>query len=459
MPIPELLLADIKFLFGWYAIAWLLTLLNVGFRDKPIGRGLPGIEAWTVSGLIGIFFAPFVHGSWNHLKNNTLPFLILGGLVLLRQPIDFIVVTMTIALFRGILGWLLGRVAGVTEGRIVNVRTVGLSGLIFGYAGFLVASFYFDRSIASAIVLGITVLLYGNQAWLMTPNKRLIRSRISWDGHLIGFIVGAFVAAYLPNLRPMSIGLLQALNLSTQFPGIMIGGTLINEQFYRQTLPPLVAQYAPIFWNRFKIVLQLVAAAWVVAFVDFQVFRGALGLNLGIRPWKLRGLIGIPLVPFLHGDWDHVANNTFLFLIFAGLIVLVKPDDFIVISIAITLISGSLIWFSAYPGIYVGASAVIFGYIGFLLSLYYFEDNLTAALLLFGTLLVIVLIDRIWRRIKFRDLFSFRRPSLIRGMLPRDFGASWGHFLGFVAGVIVAGYLPGLRSYATYLARTFNLNF
>lgn len=458
MLFPELLLADIKFLFGWFAIAWFLTLLNVDFSDKPSKTRLPGIEAWSLSGLIGIFFAPFVHGSWRHLKSNTLPFFILGGFVLLRQPIDFIVITIALSLLRGIMGWFLGRVAGITpQGRIVNVRSVGLSALIFGYAGFLLALFYFDQTIASAIVLGLTILLFGNRLWLMTPDKRLIRAGISWDGHLIGFIVGAFVAAYLPSLRPVSIALLQALDLPTQFPGIRIGGTLINEAFYRQTLPPLVAQYAPLFWNRFRTVLQLVAAAWITAFIDFQILRGALTLNLGICPWTLRGLIGIPLAPFLHRSWNHLAGNTVVFLIFAGLIVLVKPNDFIVISIAITLISGSLIWLTALSGKYgyAGASAVIFGYIGFLLSLYYFENNLPAALVLVGTLLLVVLYDRIWRGIKLVDLFSSKKPSLIKGILPTTFDASWGHFLGFIAGVISAGYLPNLRSYASYLTGTF----
>jgi membrane associated rhomboid family serine protease len=456
MPVSELLLANVKFLFGWYAIAWIFTLLNVGFQDKRIGRGLPGIEAWSFSGLIGIFFAPFVHGSWGHLRNNTLPFLILGGLVLLRQPIDFIVITITIALFRGIIGWFFGRVAGVTpQGRIVNVRSYGLSGLIYGYAGFLLALFYFDLTIASAIVLAITALLYGDGWRAMLPNRFTRRYRIAWDGHLIGFIVGVFVAAYLPSLRLVSIALLQALNLPTQFEGIMIAGTLIDERFYRQTLPPLMAQYGSIFLNRLRIVLQMIAAAWIIAFVDFQLLGNALNRSLGILPWTLRGLVGIPLAPLLHGDWNHLAGNTLYFLIFAGLIVLVSPDDFVLITVAITLISGLLIWLSAFSlsrG-YVGASAVIFGYVGFLLSLFYFENNQLSAFLLVGTILLLVLID--WRRYKSKP----RKSSFIRGMLPKTFTGSWGHFLGFIAGVIVAGYLPDLRSYASYLVRTFNLSF
>jgi membrane associated rhomboid family serine protease len=446
----ELLLADIKFLFGWFALAWVLTFIELEFWRKPPWKGLPDIQAWSLTGLLGIFFAPFVHRSWGHLKSNTLPFFILGGLVILRHPIDFILITITIALGRGILGWFLGRIAFLTpQGRIVNVGSAGLSSVIYGYAGFLIALFYFDRTIASAILLVFVLWRYGRGYRGMVPSARIIRARIGWDGHLYGFIVGAFVAAYLEDLRPVSIALLQALNLPTQFAGIQIGGVLINETFYRQGLPNLIAQYSPVFWSRLRVVLQLVAVAWITALVDLQILGGSLRANFGIRPWTLKGLIGIPSAPFLHGDWEHIASNTVAFLIFGGLLVLVNPNDFLLISSAIALISGSLIWFSAFSlkSGYVGASAVIFGYLGFLLSLYYFENNLTAALLLAGTLLLIVLYDRNQRR---------GSPSLIQGVLPRTFDASWGHFLGFISGVIVAGYLPSLRSYAAYLARNFN---
>lgn len=454
----ELLLADLKFLLGWYLLAWVITLIEVEFWAKPPGKGLPDIQAWSFSGLLGIFLAPFSHRSWGHLRSNTIPFFVLGGLVLLRQPLDFIVITLAIAFVSGLLGWFLGRAAITPKGQVVSVGYAGLSRLIFGYAGFLLALFYFDLTIASAIVLGLTILLFGNRLWLMIPSKKLARARISWDGHLIGFIVGAFVAAYLPYLRPLSISLLQALDVPTQFNGIAIAGTVIDERFYRQTLPPLVAQYAPIFWNRFQRVLQLIAAAWITAFVDFQLIGNALNRNLGIRPWTLRGLIGIPLHPLLHANWNHIAGNTRNFLIFAALIVLVRPDDFILITIAITLITGTLIWLTALSPVrgYVGASALNLGYIGFLLSLFYFENSIVAASLLFGTVLLLLLIEVIWRRAKLMDLLLLRRPSLITSILPKGLDNSWGHFLGFLSGVIVAAYLPDLRSYAAYLLRTFN---
>ncbi len=457
MPSYDLLLANAKFLLGWFLIAWIITFIDLQFLRTPPGKGIPDLKPWSISGLFGIFFAPFLHRSWGHLQSNTLPLFILGGLILLRYPLDFIVITLTITLVSSVLGWFLGRTAGVIKGRIINVTYAGMSRLIFGYAGFLIALFYFDRTVASAIVLVITLFLYANRYRLMLPDPRVIRARISWDGHLIGFIVGAFVAAYLPSLRPLSLSLLQTLNLPTQFPGIMIGGTLINETFYRQQLPPLIMQYGPALLSKLLILLQGVLAAWVLAFVDFMFLKGGLRNNFGIRPWTFKGLLGIVFAPLLHVNWDHLANNTIWFVVFSSIIALVKPGDFVVVTLGITLISGALIWLTAFSGVYVGASALIFGYIGFLLSLFYFENSMTAALLLGGTLLVLVLIDLIWLKIKPMDLILMRKPSFIKQILPKTLDSSWGHFLGFLAGVIVAAYLPALRTQFLFLTGNFKL--
>jgi membrane associated rhomboid family serine protease len=458
MSLSGLLLANVQFLLGWFLLAWVITFIELEFWRKG-GNSLPALVPWSLPGLIGIFTAPFLHRSWNHLRGNTLPFFILGGLVLLRQPLDLIVITLAIALFSGIVNWLFGRVFAVRGNKVVNVSYAGLSQVIFGYAGFLLALFYFDLTIASAIALGITVLLFGRRLWLMVPSKKLTRARIAWDGHLIGFIVGAFVAAYLPYLRPLSLSLLQAINVPTQFQGIVIAGTVIDENFYRQGLPPLIAQYGPLLFNRLSLVLRGLLVVWIAAFIDFQLLNGWLHRNLGIRPWTLRGLVGIPVAPVLHGNWNHLSDNTTAFLIFAGLIVLVRPDDFALITIAITLLSGLLIYLTAASANYIGASSLIFGYIGFLLSLYYFESNQASLLLFLGTIAILVLIDLIWFKIKPKDLFMLKKSSFIKGILPDSFSSSWGHFLGFLSGVLTALYLPGLKFHAAYLLKNFNFNF
>jgi membrane associated rhomboid family serine protease len=334
----RLLIANAQFLVGWFLVAWVLTFLDLYvFRDKS-GTGLPILQAWSIS---GILFAPFVHGDWDHLRSNTLPFFILGGLILLRYPIDFIVITLTIAIVAGALGFFFGRTAAVMGNKVINIRSRGMSRLIYGYGGFLVALFYFDRTITSAILLALVVLLYGRTAPLgMYPNRWTRMRNIGWDGHLIGFLVGAFVAAYLSYLRPLSIALLRALNLPTQFPGIRIGGFTINEAFYTQQLPPLITQYGPQFLSYATILFQIIAVTWVISFIDFMFFGSRLNVNYAIRPWyfkgffgTLRGFLAIPLAPVLHKSWNHLALNTAFFLVFGLLIALVRPNDFVVITV------------------------------------------------------------------------------------------------------------------------------
>jgi membrane associated rhomboid family serine protease len=468
-----LLVANAKFLLGWFLVAWVLTFLDLHFfRSNKSGQGLPRLQAWSISGMFGVLFAPFVHNSWNHLRGNTLPFLILGGLILLRYPIDLIVITLTIAIVAGALGFFFGRTAAIVGNKVINVRSSGLSRLIYGYGGFLVALFYFDRTISSAILLALVVLLYGRTApILMYPNRITRMFRIGWDGHLIGFLVGGFVAAYLPYLRPLSIALLRALNLPTQFPGIRIGGYTINEAFYTQQLPPLISQYGPQLLSYAFVLFQAIAVAWVIAFIDFMLFNGRLNVNYAIRPWQfepwtfkgffatIRGLLAIPLAPVLHANWEQLANNTLWFLVFGLIIALVRPTDFVAISVWITLISGVLTWFTALPGLYRGANALITGYMGFLLSLYYFENSTPAAGLLIGTLVVLALIDLRWRRMKWQDWILLRKNSFITQIVPKTFDASWWQFLGFISGVIVAAYLPELRSQFNFFTTNFRLPF
>ena len=98
--------------------------------NAAIGGGLIqyGVVPRTVTGLRGILFAPFLHGSLKHIAANTIPFLVLGWLVLVRDARHFISVTLAAMLGAGLMSWLLGASSSVH---------IGASGVIFGYLGFL----------------------------------------------------------------------------------------------------------------------------------------------------------------------------------------------------------------------------------------------------------------------------------------------------------------------------------
>jgi membrane associated rhomboid family serine protease len=142
-----------------------------------------GIIPHRIIGLRGILFAPFLHGGLPHLIANTVPFIILGWLVMLRRTSDFFVVTAIAMLIGGLGTWLFAPSYTVH---------IGASGVIFGYLGFLLSRGYFERRVGSILFSIVVAILYGGLIWGVLPG----RIGISWQGHLFGFI-GGIVAAKL----------------------------------------------------------------------------------------------------------------------------------------------------------------------------------------------------------------------------------------------------------------------
>jgi len=161
------------------AIFWLLEIL-----DQFIFRGSLnyfGIIPHQVIGLRGILFAPFLHGDFPHLIANTVPFLILGWLVMLQETSDFFIVTGLTMLVGGLGVWLFAAPGSIH---------IGASILIFGYLGFLLLRGYFQRNIPSILLSILVFLLYGGAIWGVLPS----RPGISWQGHLFGFLGGVLAA-------------------------------------------------------------------------------------------------------------------------------------------------------------------------------------------------------------------------------------------------------------------------
>lgn len=161
------------------AIFWLLEIL-----DQFVFRGSLdyfGIMPHQVMGLRGILFAPFLHGDFPHLIANTVPFLILGWLVMLQETSDFFIVTGLTMLVGGLGVWLFAAPGSIH---------IGASILIFGYLGFLLLRGYFQRNIPSILLSILVFLLYGGTIWGVLPS----RPGISWQGHLFGFLGGVLAA-------------------------------------------------------------------------------------------------------------------------------------------------------------------------------------------------------------------------------------------------------------------------
>lgn len=160
-------------------LMWALELLDAAWAYPMDAYG---IVPRSGDGLLGIAAAPFLHLGFGHLAANTGALLVLGALILLTTPY-FWMVTVAVALFGGLGVWLVGDPHSVV---------IGASGLVYGYAAYLVALGFFRRSIKNVVVAVLVVLLYGGFVFGMFPGQ----SGVSWQGHLFGAAVGVAMARW-----------------------------------------------------------------------------------------------------------------------------------------------------------------------------------------------------------------------------------------------------------------------
>src|SRR5215212_6779138 len=153
--------------------------------DVVSGLGLDryGIEPRDPEGLIGIATAPFLHAGFGHLAANTVPFLVLGFLVALGGAARVIFVTVIVAVVGGLGTWLFAPAGSVH---------VGASGIVFGYAGYLLSRGFFSRRVRDFALAAIIFVIWGGALLL----SLIPTAGISWQGHLFG-AVGGVVAGWL----------------------------------------------------------------------------------------------------------------------------------------------------------------------------------------------------------------------------------------------------------------------
>lgn len=154
--------------------------------DVVLGMSLLrfGIHPRTVDGLVGILFAPFLHVNLAHLAMNTISFVLLGGILMMRDRRDFWTVSVLGALGSGLGAWALGGPGTVH---------VGLSGVLFAYLGFLMARGLFERSLPAIALSALVTWAFGSMAWGILP----LAQGVSWQAHLFGFLTGVVTAAQL----------------------------------------------------------------------------------------------------------------------------------------------------------------------------------------------------------------------------------------------------------------------
>jgi membrane associated rhomboid family serine protease len=167
-------------LVGIVAFMWVIEIINT--LDSN-GLDHDGIYARNVGRLWGILTSPFIHASFQHLLDNTIPFVFMGVIIALRGAARLAIISGIVILIGGIGTWL------ISPG---GIPTIGASGVVFGYATYLFARGFFDRNLIELLVGVIVGAIWG--AALIS--SLVPHTGISWQAHASG-AVGGVVAAWL----------------------------------------------------------------------------------------------------------------------------------------------------------------------------------------------------------------------------------------------------------------------
>ena len=168
-------------LAGVVVLMWFLEAINSIDHDGLDKAA--GIVPREPGHVWAIFTAPFLHVSWTHLIDNTIPFVFMGVIIALWGAARLALVTLIVVVVGGLGTWLIAP---------AGTDTVGASGIVFGYATYLFARGVFNRSVLE-ILIGIVVAIVWGGALLASVQPH---HGVSWQGHVCGAI-GGVIAAWL----------------------------------------------------------------------------------------------------------------------------------------------------------------------------------------------------------------------------------------------------------------------
>ncbi|HZX08297.1 rhomboid family intramembrane serine protease [Kribbella sp.] len=176
----------LKLLGALVGLMWLIEVIDTATNGA---LNQYGIISRQPRGLVGILTSPFLHMGFGHLISNTLPLVTLGALIAVSGAARLFAVTAIVTVLGGFGTWLVSP---------SNVITIGASGLVFGYAAYLIVRGLFNRRLGQVLV-GILVIMVWGSALL---TSLLPQDGISWQGHLCGGIAGLFAAWVLADDKP-----------------------------------------------------------------------------------------------------------------------------------------------------------------------------------------------------------------------------------------------------------------
>jgi membrane associated rhomboid family serine protease len=175
----------IQLLAAIVALMWLVEIVNT-IDSNRLDRD--GIYARSFSHLWGILTAPFIHVSFQHLISNSIPFIFMGLIIALRGAARLALVTAIVVVIGGVGTWLVSP---------SGISTVGASGVVFGYATYLLARGLFNRSLLELLTGAVVGVVWGGALL----SSVVPHYGISWQGHVCGAVAGVIAAWALSRER------------------------------------------------------------------------------------------------------------------------------------------------------------------------------------------------------------------------------------------------------------------
>jgi membrane associated rhomboid family serine protease len=169
-----------------YPVAILVVMwaVHIGAQVMDWNIVRYGVQPRTLSGLKGLFFMPWIHSpqDFKHILNNSLPILMLSSTIIYFYRDIALKVLLMSWLFSGMGVWLIAR----------NIHSfhIGMSGVIYALAAFVFVSGVLRKYLPLQAMALFVAFLYGGMIWGVFPTEE----RISWEGHLSGFIIGLLLA-------------------------------------------------------------------------------------------------------------------------------------------------------------------------------------------------------------------------------------------------------------------------
>jgi membrane associated rhomboid family serine protease len=163
-------------------LIWVIHIIKVAGNFH---WGRFGVFPRELDGIAGIFFAPLIHGDFQHLLSNSVPLFFLTSMILFFYKRVAVISLLLLYFITGLLVWLFAR----------QVYHIGASGVVYAMVSFVFWNGVFRKNLKSVVLALVIVVMYGSYFVGIVPNQ----PGISWESHLLGGLTGIVVSFIFRN--------------------------------------------------------------------------------------------------------------------------------------------------------------------------------------------------------------------------------------------------------------------